>query len=320
MRGAGGTRRWAAAMAALLAAGGCNVSVPEAPLVPGDHRVNLPGVGIHYRVEGKGPVLVLHPGGPGMEWKYARMPALEKFLTVVYLDPRGAGESTRPSGSAAYGMAEYVSDLESLRVALGLGRMLLLGHSHGGMVAQSYALAHPSSLRGLILCATSPATGEEWTRDVETNLKQRHSEPWYSDAAAAFAGEEKASTDADLSALFRREVPLYFYRYEPFRERMEPVLRDLRISVEPVRQFGLEAPRFDLRSRLGEIRSPTLILAGRHDFVCGPRWAETMHAGIPGSKLVILESSGHFLYLEEEEAFARAVREFAATLPEGGGS
>jgi proline iminopeptidase len=308
-------------MAVMLAAGGCgDMENPGNPLAPGDHMAALPGARLHYRVEGTGPVLILHPGGPGMEWKYARMPELEKFLTMVYLDPRGAGDSSRPAGPSPYSMDAYVSDLEALRGALGLGRMLLLGHSHGGMVAQSYALAHPAGLRGLILCATSPTTGEDWTRDVEANLQEKRSEPGYDDAAAAFSEEDKAETDAQMAALFRREIPLYFHRYGPFRERMEPLLRDLRLSVEPVREFGREAPRFDLRSRLGGIRAPTLILAGRHDFVCGPRWAETMRAAIPGSRLVVLENSGHFLYLEEEEAFARAVREFVTALPERSGS
>src|SRR5437773_7549056 len=138
----------AALAAAAIIAGGCGMAKPRKPLAPGDHQADLPSVRIHYRVEGKGPVLILHPGGPGMEWKYARMPELEKFLTVVYLDPRGAGDSSRP-GAGAYRMEDYVSDLEALREALGLDRMILLGHSYGGMVAQSYALAHPAGLQGL---------------------------------------------------------------------------------------------------------------------------------------------------------------------------
>jgi proline iminopeptidase len=293
---------------------------PGNPLTPGDHKVGLRSIDLHYRVEGSGPVLILHPGGPGMEWKYARMPALEKFLTVVYLDPRGAGDSSRPSAPGSYTMEQYVADLEALREALGQERILLLGHSHGGMVAQSYALAHPERLRALLLCATTPVAGAEWQQDVAANLEGRKSEPWYPDAAAALAEEESARSDAELAAIFRREVPLYFYRYEPFRSAMEPVLKDLRMSAEPLRQFGLEAPRFDLRPRLGEIQAPTLILAGRHDFVCGPRWAEALHAGIPGSSLVILERSGHFLYLEEAEVFARMVREFVASLAPAGAS
>lgn len=297
---------------------GCGADVRESPLSRGDHFVDLPGVRLHYRVEGRGPVLLLHPGGPGMEWKYARMPGLEEFLTVVYLDPRGAGASAKPLTPGTYTLSQYAADLEGLRAHLAGGRpIFLLGHSHGGIVAQQYALSHPGRLKGLFLCATTPTTGPEWRRDVEVNLEERRAEPWFPEAAAALAEEATAASDADLAAIFGRELPLYFYRYDPFRDAMSPVLRNLRISAEPVRQFNREAPSLDLRPQLSEIDAPTLILAGRHDFICSPRWAEALHDGIPDSRLVILEKSGHFLYLEEAETFAKAVENFVAELERG---
>ena len=313
----GTIRLVALVVAAGMVCAACAPAPREDPLSSGDHFVDLPGVRLHYRVEGEGPVLLLHPGGPGMEWKYARMPELEKFLKVVYLDPRGAGASSKPLTPGTYSLDGYVEDLDALRAHLGRERVFLLGHSHGGMVAQAYALAHADRLQGLILCATTPTTGEAWTKDVESSLQEKRSEPWFADAEAAFTEEEKAKTDAELAAIFRREVPLYFYRYEPFRETLEPILRDLHMAVEPLRQFGLEASTFDLRPRLAALRAPTLILAGRHDFVCGPRWAEALHQGIAGSRLVVLENSGHFLYLEEAAAFAEAVRGFIEPLSHG---
>ena len=66
----------------------------------------------------------------------------------------------------------------------------------------------------------------------------------------------------------------------------------------------------DDRADLGSLTVPTLVLVGRHDVICGVRWAEELHELIPGSELVILENSGHFGHLEEPEAFAKAVRAF----------
>jgi proline iminopeptidase len=63
----------------------------------------------------------------------------------------------------------------------------------------------------------------------------------------------------------------------------------------------------DDRDRLGSIATPTLVIVGRHDFICGPRWAGELHEGIPGSELVVLEDSGHFGHLEQPAEFARAV-------------
>jgi proline iminopeptidase len=49
------------------------------------------------------------------------------------------------------------------------------------------------------------------------------------------------------------------------------------------------------------------VITGRHDFICGPVWAEMLHQGIPGSRLKILEYSGHFGHIEEPDAFTDAV-------------
>ncbi|MGW5481078.1 alpha/beta fold hydrolase [Streptomyces sp. NPDC004008] len=53
-----------------------------------------------------------------------------------------------------------------------------------------------------------------------------------------------------------------------------------------------------------------LVVAGRHDVVCGVRWAEELHRLIPASQLLVLEHSGHFGHLEEPERFAAEVAAF----------
>jgi proline iminopeptidase len=67
---------------------------------------------------------------------------------------------------------------------------------------------------------------------------------------------------------------------------------------------------YDLRGELVKISVPTLILVGRHDFVCAPEVAAEIAAGIPGAELHVFEKSGHFAHLEEPEAFARAIADF----------
>ncbi|MFE5086004.1 alpha/beta fold hydrolase [Streptomyces mirabilis] len=68
------------------------------------------------------------------------------------------------------------------------------------------------------------------------------------------------------------------------------------------------------REDLGSLTVPTLVLVGRHDFICGMHWAEELHRVIPGSELLILENSGHFGHIEEPEAFSPAVTRFVATV------
>src|SRR3977135_3564194 len=98
------------------------------------------GRALTYRRMGTGPVLVCHPGGPGFSTIYlGDLAGLWDRHTLVILNPRGVGTSDRPADRSAYRLDDYVSDLEELRQHLGLERMLLLGYSHGGLVAQAYA-------------------------------------------------------------------------------------------------------------------------------------------------------------------------------------
>jgi proline iminopeptidase len=270
-------------------------------------------VDIHYVIRGHGPVLVVQPGGPGFEWTYLRMPLVEDFATVVYVDPRGAGGSSRPANLEDYRMDRMVEDLEGLRGRLGLGRIALLGHSHGGMVAQLYAIRHQASLRKLILCATVASAGSDWYAEIARNAKARSGEPWYADAAAALASGRAEMTEAEAKSSFRRIVPFYFFRWEPFREATLRMLDGLRINPEPQRAFvELDAPTFDTRQELKKLRVPTLILAGRHDFACTPERAGEMNGLMPNSRLIVFERSGHFLHQEEAAGVALAIRGFLA--------
>lgn len=69
-------------------------------------------------------------------------------------------------------------------------------------------------------------------------------------------------------------------------------------------------PLYDARPRLGELRMPTLVLAGRHDRVCSLNQARIMEQGIPGSRLVIFEESGHMPQMEETARYTQIVGDF----------
>ncbi|MCX5338708.1 alpha/beta fold hydrolase [Streptomyces atratus] len=69
----------------------------------------------------------------------------------------------------------------------------------------------------------------------------------------------------------------------------------------------------DDRGRLAALKAPALVLVGRHDFICGVRWAEELHTLIPHSELVIFEHSGHFAHIEEPGLFSETIEQFVAT-------
>lgn len=312
------TRFASLAIAVLLSAsllGACARSrgTQTGPL-PGDQQAMVNGVPLRYHVSGSGPVMVVHPGGPGLTSAYLRMPALERSFTLVYLDPVGTGDSGRiPAGK--YTFERYASDLDGLREALRLERMWLLGHSYGGMIAQVYASTYPDRLDGLALYSTSPRQDEEWSKGWEAMALARKDEPGFADAMATFGELEKVKSDAEMTSMYRRWAPFYFFGdYLGHRAEYDPVIARIDATLDPnlPLPMGPEYP-FDLRPRLSKIRARTLILAGRTDHMnCGADYAEEMRQGIAGSRVVVLERSGHMAHVEEPEAFAAAVREFLA--------
>ncbi len=85
-------------------------------------------------------------------------------------------------------------------------------------------------------------------------------------------------------------------------------------TAHPRTQWGQVARYLDYRPRLSEVRTPTLILVGRHDPQMPPACAQELAAGIPNARLVIFERSGHYPFLEEPDAFWEAICAFLNSL------
>jgi len=264
-----------------------------------------------YRRLGTGPVLVVHPGGPGFSSAYlGDLAGLWERYSLVILNPRGTGPSDRPADRGAYHLEDYVSDLEELRQHLGLERMLLLGYSHGGIVAQAYASAYPGRVRRLVLASTAARFGPEQDAATTAAKEKRSGEPWYADAAAAADDESELGTDEQVRDGVFRAMPFYFARYGPAEEGYLDTFRSEKINGDALRVFGEEIPSLDLRERLHKISAPTLVITGEEDFICGPVCAADMSGAIPGAREVIVGDSGHMVFVEQPQRFHDEVADF----------
>ena len=288
------------------------------PLVQGVHTLRGEGAVVRYHVHGTGPLCVAHPGGSGIAWEYLRAPALEKFLTMVYVEPVGTGDAgrlaTHPHG---YTRARYSQYLAALIDYLPVPRVHLLGHSHGGFVAQYHALHFPDQLAGVVLYDSAPVTGpehaEETARSVAKFAARNAGRPEVAAALEAFAAIPAIADDEAMVAAARGILPAYIADYWADTQRWALLRESLRATYISGRDEHGNPDLFDDRGVLGALAVPALIVAGRHDVVCGVRWAEEMHERIHDSRLLVLERSGHFGHLEEPEQFAGAVAAFVAT-------
>ncbi len=267
-----------------------------------------------YRKLGHGPVLVCHGGGPGFSSTYlSDLAALWEQFTLIMLNPRGTDGSDRPRDRRAYEIDDYVADVEELRQHLGLERMLLLGHSHGGVVAMAYAAAHPARVRRLVLASTLCRFGPQQEKAMRAGMDKRSSQPWAADAIAALEEEQAGhfKTDEELSQIVFRELPLYFAHYGAAEAGYLDTLKAESVNADTLKLFNEEIfNKFDLRDSLGAIAAPTLVITGDEDFICGPVCAEEISAGIKGARMVVIGDAGHVVFVEQPQAFHDEVVSF----------
>lgn len=289
---------------------------PGDPLSPGTHtlvvRHGTADVDQRYHVAGSGPVCVTHSGGPGIGWEYLRMPELERSMTVVYVEPVGTGASGRLADPSDYTLATYTHFLHAVIEHLGLAEVALLGHSHGGFVAQRYALDHPGRLAALVLYDTSPVTGEEFWAAAVARMEgfvRRHADerPEVATYVADLTTRPDRSDDAGATAVLRTIAPAYFHDYWGREKEFAAGRAALRMYAAPA--WG-EEPPFDVRGELSRLTVPTLIVVGADDFICGPHWAHMTYQLLPTARLVTLEEAGHLGHIEHPERFAEVVRAF----------
>jgi proline iminopeptidase len=298
---------------ALTVAAGCahapSVQSSSGALAAGDHAVTIDGRAVAYHVAGHGPLCIVHPGGPGLTWSYLRMPELEKRLTLVYVEPPGSGASAPLPAGSSYTIPRYADELERFRAAVHVERACFLGHSHGGFVVQRFAIDHPDRVSALVIFGASSRGDRDYFGAFIQSTQQFASKPWFADATAALMKDEP-KTDAEATASWARQLPLYFADYDAHKDAYD---RAARVSCAVGPQLAMMVPGAkptDFRAEYPRVTAPTLVIAGKHD-VCAPEPFEHEIAdGIKGARLEWLEHSGHMAHLEEPERFAAIVGDF----------
>ncbi len=211
------------------------------------------------------------------------MPHLEGRVRVLRYDHPGHGSSPLPAEPPT--MADLARAVVELLDREGVERASFCGLSLGGCVGQQLALDAPERLDRLALCCTSPrfGTAEIWQERAELVRRE---------------GVE-ALADAVLGRWFTDE----FADVERYRAMLLATPREgYARCCEAIRDF-------DARPRLGEIRVPTLVLAGADDPGVAPGAPELLAGGIPGARLVTIPRTRHLAPIERPAEVAAALLE-----------
>lgn len=275
------------------------------------------GARIYFDVEGAGLIphdremrekeacFVLH-GGPGMDHSYFKpwLAPLSEKMQLIYPDHRATGRSERVPLETCT-IEQMADDIDALRRLLGLERVTVMGNSFGGFWALVYALRFPETLNRLILISTAPS--HQFFEDATVQADRLATPLQKETMPTVFEG--KITNEEEYREWWEIMLPLYFHNWDD-KVGGEMIARGINNPLVAAYMFSNEIPKYDVRPRLGEITVPTLILAGRHDWVTPPTQAKQIAAGIPHAELVVFEESGHMPFIEEQQRFLDVVEGF----------
>jgi pimeloyl-ACP methyl ester carboxylesterase len=229
-------------------------------------------------------VLVHGSGGSSLTW-FTQLESPLLNLNLIAVDLPGHGQTACLPMERVEDYAEWLK--EFIKTAYDTP-CYLLGHSLGGAIAQQLALDHPEVLKGLILVGTgaklrvSPKILEGITRDF--------------DAAVSFI----------VRSCYTKDAP-------------EDLIRD---AIRLARQAGPQqlladftsCNQFDVTEQVEQIHLPTLIMVGREDVMTPVKYSEFLNRKIAGSRLVVMDNTGHALMHQDPETFNLALKEFISSI------
>ncbi|HEX8770906.1 MAG TPA: alpha/beta hydrolase [Acidimicrobiales bacterium] len=274
--------------------------------------LELAGTLLNYDVVGRGPPMIVLPGGPGFGYGYLKphlSSALGSSFELWFVDQRGCGHSL-VDDPATMRIEVLVDDLERFREAMGLTQPHLLGHSFGGHHALRYAAAHPARVRSLILVDSDPATAEQWARSHQVLESRRTPEErrQLTDLAAADGWHRDLTLATEYFAIFLRA---YFHSRDA-HARLDmsldaEVLENLELATQTLRA---SLSGYDTRRLLKEITCPALVITGTASIFGVEAEAELADL-IPNATLTVLEA-GHFPHMEATTHFIEHVTRFTS--------
>jgi 3-oxoadipate enol-lactonase len=263
--------------------------------------VSANGQELYYEIHGAGPplVLVMGIGYDSSLWTLEQVPALSTRFTVVLLDNRDAGRSSRADHQ--YTIGDMADDVAGLLDALDVRRTHLLGLSMGSMIGIEFALRHAERLDRLVLAgpAAAPARGVVDPISIWNWVKAN--DP----GGAVFGGQQFTWL---FSSAFLRNRQAVAETAALLASNPNPV------GPEAYERQALAYLQFDASDRLSRITAPTQVIVGEQDLLTPPWVAREVADGIPGARLEIVtgDGSSHVLPLERPDDFNQLVMNFLA--------
>ncbi len=253
--------------------------------------IDVAGARLYVKVEGPDDApAVIFGHALGLDhttWDAQARTFAERYRVVRY-DARGHGRSP---ATGALGIADLAADAVGLMDALKIERAVFCGLSMGGFVGLQLALDEPERLAGLVLCDTACALGP--------------ASMWYERVARIEAGGTAALADDTLKETLGPAT----------RAERPDLARAIKAMVKATDDAGYAAcaraiQAWSVCERLGEVRTPTLVVTGGDDPAIPPERSRALANGIEGARLVVLDGARHLSNIERAGDFDKALGGF----------
>ena len=261
------------------------------------NTVPVDDVSLAYRESGFGyPVVLINGLASTMDmWNPPVLSKISEHFRVIIFDSRGTGYSS--SSDKPFSIPLLARDTATLMDALGISSAHILGLSMGASIAQELALSFPEKVTKLILVA-GECGGPESVRMQPEIMAQLM---------------DKSGTVHDVvNRMFSLLFPAsWLAAHDPFSycpEVYETTGEEI-VARQVSAFFGWTGSFF----RLGDIRSPTLVITGTNDVVVPPVNSRIIRGRIPGAQLVEIPGAGHGLMYQFPDRFCDCVLRFLDT-------
>lgn len=258
------------------------------------------------------PLLFLHGFGNDAHIWDDFAPTVAPHYHTLALDHRGHGDSAwHPQGR--YEHDAMLADVEAVTRALGIERLVLIGHSLGGRIATLFAGRHPERIAGLVLVDIGP--------EVDARGRLRIRQDVESNVAPTFATVEDYARALSLAYPAARPAALLHMAEHGLRRRedgrfelkMDPALRGAMGSSAG----GADAEALEAESEkaqweaLAKISCPTLVVRGAASDILSPDVADRMVEDVlQKGRLAVVAQAGHSVMTDNPEGFREAVAAF----------
>ena len=278
----------------------------------GNYTEKIDNLNINFTVRGKGPIMLVgHPGSGKTGYEMTLKPLEEKF-TMVYYDSRGTGKSETPKKLEDYSAENSVKEIELLREKLDAKKIWLFGHSDQSAIALQYAVEYPKNVSGLILSGTSYVGSQNESierRRLAENKRIKESK-WFAQVIEDWDYMIANNTTFDKNGNDISEAKTKWWTYdEETAQKVIPIVKEITKAGrrKPIaNNYYQETPEerqkyLDIQKKFQDLKTKNIIINGKYDTNNLPEFATELHFRLPNSKLVIIDKSGHFPWIEQSE-------------------